>query len=1086
MRIKAALMIMAIILVFTSANYFLSMSFTKQKMTETMENELSFALEVADTVVATKINLLKSNAATIAERLLNAASAEEMAELMKAQMEIFPEFISLTAYDREKTIAHSGRPLAQNCIYTEEAFMEPAFNGEQILSSPHFNSADGDFVLHVFVPMGKNKVLSATIPGLHFSEILSEYRLWETGSFFMTDIKGTFIANYRDYLVLEQHNFIEEAQNAPGLKRAGAFYQAMIESDHGSGSYYYEGGERLCVYKRVTDSNAGWYIGVAAPFNESPQITVRNMLLLAALLFLVAGALVSILVSGIAIKPFQTIQAQAERIQYENEHTKILLDATPFSWRLITRDFKIIDCNDEAVKLFGLKDKQEYLDRFFELTPEFQPDGTRSSDVMSKILERAFEEDKLVFEWTHQLFDGTLMPCEITLVRVKHGSEDVVSGYARDLREHKKMMGDIAKRDEMLKIALKSAEDANQAKSNFLANMSHEMRTPLNAILGLSELTLDDGGLHEEAAVNLEKINGAGLALLNMVNDILDISKIESGKFSFTPIEYDMPSLINDAVTQSIMYKSEKPIELALDIEENLPAQLFGDELRIKQIFNNLLSNAFKYTKEGTVEFGISCASEDEKTVILTAYVRDTGIGIRQEDINALFEDYTKMDERENRNIVGTGLGLPIAKRLLDLMGGSITVESEYGKGSTFTVHIPQEFVSGAVIGRETAENLRDFNYFVQKRKWNSKLKRISLPYARILIVDDVATNLDVAKGLMKPYGMRIDCVSSGQQAINAMKDESARYNAIFMDHMMSGMDGIEATRRIREIDTEYAKAIPIIALTANAVIGSEDMFLKNGFQAFISKPIEIARLDAIIHKWVRNKEQEKLLAIEQIDYNGDLYPDGRSGSERRAESDRRSGLDRRLLGILYQELDIKKGLERFSGDKEVYFNVLRTYAVSTRPMLKQVGDVRRETLSEYAITVHGIKGSSRGIFAEEIGKKAFALENAAKSDDFEYITANNEDFIETVEKLLSALDSMFESMDAEKPKPEKDKPDSIIIAQLLKASQKYDMDGADDAIAELERYKYKQDADLVSWLREALDKADFAQIAEKLSVYVV
>ncbi|MCL2704864.1 MAG: ATP-binding protein [Spirochaetaceae bacterium] len=1085
MRIKAALVIMAIIFAFTTASYFLSLSFTKQNLTKAMEQEFSLTLDVADTVVATKISLLKSNTETVAERLLNANSVEKMPEIMNAQIKEFPEFISLTVYDREKVISHYGAQIYHNIFVSDTEDVQTVFNGERIISSPHYSNNKEDFVMHIFVPIDKDHILSATISGMLFSDLLSGYKLWETGNIYMIDAKGVFISNYRHFLVLEQHNFIEDAKTNAKLKSAGEFFQRMITSDSGSGRYYYNEKERLCVYKRVTDSVAGWIIAVSAPLDESPLKGLQNGLLLASMLFMVAGAIISIFVSRVAIKPFKTIRKQAAEIQAEHEHAKLLMDATPFACRLWSKDLKIFDCNEAAFRLFKMQDKQEYIDRYFELSPEFQPDGSRSIDKTYEILKKVFAEGRYVFEWMHQLLDGTPVPVEITLIRLKQRGDEVIAGYTRDLREYKQMMDEIERSAGELEIALKDAEDANQAKTSFLANMSHEMRTPLNAILGLSELTLESEGLPEDDYINLEKISNAGMALLSMVNDILDISKIEAGKFEITPFEYDMPSLINDAVTQSIMHKGEKPIDFFLNIDGNLPAQLFGDELRIKQVFNNLLTNAFKYTKEGTIEFGITCTRQDSEAVLLTAYVRDTGIGIRPENKENLFEDYVQMDARANRNIMGTGLGLPIAKRLLSLMDGSITVESEYGIGSLFQIEIPQGFVTEAVIGQKTADNLKNFNYFKRKRERDSKLTRISLPYARILIVDDVVTNLDVAKGLMKPYGMQIDCVTSGQQAIDIINSEAVHYNAIFMDHMMPGMDGIEATRRIREINTEYAKTIPIIALTANAIAGNEKMFLENGFQAFISKPIEIALLDAVIRQWVRNKEQEKQLAIKQMSENGYPFPDNRSGEERRAPSERRSGIDRRILKDFYNELDMEKGLERFNGNEEVYFKILRSFTLNTRSMLEQIKEVRQETLSDYSITVHGIKGSSRGIFAEKIGAKAEALEKAAKAGDFNFVIDNNPDFIETVEQFIALIDNFLDKIEAEKkPKPKKEKPDRETLAQLLAASKSFDMDGADAAIAELERYEYDHENGLVTWLRESVDEADFKRIIIKLSAY--
>ncbi|MCL1829758.1 MAG: ATP-binding protein, partial [Oscillospiraceae bacterium] len=281
------------------------------------------------------------------------------------------------------------------------------------------------------------------------------------------------------------------------------------------------------------------------------------------------------------------------------------------------------------------------------------------------------------------------------------------------------MIVNALQRDEMTQ----KLQDANEAKSNFLAKMSHEMRTPLNAIIGLSGLTLEDGGLSENARSNMEKVSNAGEVLLNLVNDILDISKIEAGKFELLPDEYDVPSLINDTVTSNILRMGDSPVQFVLNIDETLPAKLVGDDLRIRQILNNLLSNAFKYTNEGTVEFGISC---DRKSgdVWMTLWVSDTGQGIKPEDMNRLFSDYAQMNANANKNVKGTGLGLPITKMIAEMMDGSVSAESKYGEGSRFTVKIKQGFVSETVIGPEAAKNLREFRYTDEKRRLNSQLTR--------------------------------------------------------------------------------------------------------------------------------------------------------------------------------------------------------------------------------------------------------------------------------------------------------------------------------------------------------------------------
>jgi CheY-like chemotaxis protein/HPt (histidine-containing phosphotransfer) domain-containing protein len=608
--------------------------------------------------------------------------------------------------------------------------------------------------------------------------------------------------------------------------------------------------------------------------------------------------------------------------------------------------------------------------------------------------------------------------------------------------------------------------DANSAKSSFLAKMSHEMRTPLNAIIGLSELTMEAGGLGEEANLNLEKVSNAGRTLLSTVNDILDISKVEAGKLELVPVEYDLPSLLNDSVTQSILHIGEKPIQLVLTVDENLPALLFGDELRIKQICNNLLSNALKYTRKGSVELRISCERESDM-VWMTVQVRDTGIGISPENMGSLFDDYAQMDMKANRKIMGTGLGLPIVKKMVEVMGGSISVESEYGKGSAFTVRLPQKLITDKTIGPELASNLKNFKYSDQKRKQGSKLTIISLPHARVLIVDDVATNIDVARGLLKPYEMKIDCVSSGREAVDAIRNESIRYNAVFMDHMMPEMDGIEAARIIREeIGTEYAKTLPIIALTANAIIGNEDMFLSKGFQAFISKPIDIARLDAVIRQWVRDKEQEKRPLV------SDGTPEQHGGS----------GFARRAPGPGIAGLDMEKGIERFGGDEDSYFDVLRSYVVNTPPLLEEAKTVSKEILADYAITVHGIKGSSRGIVANEVGDQAEALENAAKSNNYDFVSAKNPALLESTWRLITDIQRVLDTIREEKPKQKKDKPDREMLNMLLAACEKYDMDAVDAAITEIAAYEYASDDGLAVWLKENVEQMNFQQIIEKLS----
>ena len=402
-----------------------------------------------------------------------------------------------------------------------------------------------------------------------------------------------------------------------------------------------------------------------------------------------------------------------------------------------------------------------------------------------------------------------------------------------------------------LRIAIKNAEDANKAKSMFLSNLNHEMRTPMNVIVGLTGLMLEDENLTVNLKENLIKVNAAGSTLLGLINDVLNISKIEAGKLELIPVQYELPSFINDIITLNMIRTNEKNITFQLNIKEDLFFCLLGDDLRIKQIINNLLSNAVKYTQHGTITLGVFTERADGQNVRMSVYVSDTGIGIKEEDIKKLFVDFAQVDTQTNRMIEGTGLGLAITKRLTQMMDGEIEVESEYGKGTIFRLRICQGYVNDKRIGAETADRLCSFRYTEDKHGAGKKFKRSDLSFARVLVVDDIQINLDVAAGLLGKYKMQVDCVLSGEEAVERIRLGDPLYNAIFMDHMMPGMDGMETTAAIRNLESEYAKKIPIIALTANAVQGSEDLFYANGFQAFIPKPINMTHLDSVINKWI-------------------------------------------------------------------------------------------------------------------------------------------------------------------------------------------------------------------------------------------
>lgn len=658
-----------------------------------------------------------------------------------------------------------------------------------------------------------------------------------------------------------------------------------------------------------------------------------------------------------------------ENASMMEQRLKAMLDASPMLCAIYDENYKVIEANQAAATLFGLSDKQYYIDRFYDLCPEYQPDGVPTRDKLLQVLGMAFKEGRMNFEWMHCTLDGKPIPCKVYLERIDLGGKSVVMAYAWDLSEQKDMLAQLEK-------SLKREQDANNAKTKFLSTVSHEIRTPMNSVLGIAELQIQEDTHPEETKEAFVRIYNSSRLLLSIINDILDISKVEAGKMEIVPTLYETASMIIDATQLNLFYLGDKEVEFLLSVDEGIPNYLIGDETRVKQIINNILSNAFKYTMEGTVRlsfFAESVAGKDDVTLVFS--VADTGQGMSQLQLDSLFvNEFNRFNFVRNRTIEGSGIGLTIAHQLTSAMGGTILVESKQGKGSKFTVRLPQKKKGEGVLGREVSAQLRNLESASRAvSKTLSTLKREPMPYGRVLVVDDAESNLHVAKIFLTPYEIEVETAESGAEAIAKIKAGEV-YDIIFMDYMMPDMDGIKTTKILRNMGYSH----PVVALTANALNGVDQMFLENDFSGFISKPISPDKLDEVLLRFIRDKQP-----VRTPKATGWLNSDSECGEDVSAK------LEDSFLR------DAKKSLKILA-------------AIAGKEALDA------EALNAYSIQAHAMKSALHHVGRLELSETAHVLETAGRSGDEETIRSKTPAFLDSLRGIIMGLELRQELLAAE------------------------------------------------------------------------
>lgn len=668
-----------------------------------------------------------------------------------------------------------------------------------------------------------------------------------------------------------------------------------------------------------------------------------------------------------------------EEKDYKNLYKEIVTNLLE-GVMVISMKGKITMLNPAAERILGLT-QEDIGDSFINvfLTRE----GT--DDFNEVILDTVYEKEKVSNKPVDYVLEGETRNLSLTTSYIHNDGEKSVVVVMEDvtelneLRDAHKALDKITKLNREYERAKDEAVRANEAKSLFLSNMSHEIRTPINAVLGMNEMILREC-TDKQLLSYASNIRSSGKTLLFLINDILDMSKIESGKMEIVKAEYKPEDLLMDLWNVIFLRAQEKGLAIRFSLDETLPCVLFGDDVRIKQIVTNLLTNAVKYTPQGEVEMTVAYERRGEEELALIISVKDTGMGIREADMGKLFESFQRLDEEKNRNIEGTGLGMNITMSLLKLMDGEMKVESEYGKGSDFTVTIPQRIICNEPTG--------DFEAVRRRREQNlSGLQQtFEAPEASVLVVDDNSMNLTVFQSLLKRTRMKITTADSGRRCLELVQKE--RYHMIFMDHMMPEMDGIETLHEIRKLTDCPNADTPVIVLTANALSGAREGYLREGFADFLTKPIDGDLLEETV---------ERYLPKELVRRTG---TDGQEPEKTDMETDCERW---QQYGI-----SVENGLSHAKHDEEMYLELVRMFIRERDKQEEMRQFMSAQNMKDYAIRVHGLKGNARTLGADRLADLAYRHEQESKADNAEYVTGHWEELLAVWETTLEGFQGLM------------------------------------------------------------------------------